>query len=656
MKANVGKTRGFKNKLRRAFTITELVIVIAVIAILAAVLIPTFSNVINNSKKSHDEQYVKEINVALSGYTNKYGRAPKDYQELMLALSEYDLCDATNPFLLATALKQDDKYLIWYENANAVVMLDSSDSSEYIIQFTSSIGHGNAVYVFDKTAAGGTQVGYALCNIGMKDGKFIADLYYDIYVEAGGDLSKFIDKFGSKYTDAYIKDSVKDQAWGNSIISSITNQKNGYTASESIANNILEQSKNSSDLAIDIKVPENYEQATSEEKKIVETQVRSALATLTRLANSTADAEVLQNKKISLGTKTDALKGVAVDMSEVQMTAIGNVYRKTYEGRGDETPVNRSSFSVDFSGLTIQNMVVAQNELVSSGAEFQPESDNSYPGGAYVFTYGLFGTINAEPGETVTVSNLTIDGVDMNLNGASESINGKVYPTITDMAGVVAGYTQGNVTFENIKITGKDKGNGEYGEFTGFDGVAAIVGRSYASKSNNAVDEDNSQLIIRNCHVSNLNVNGQRRATGFVGYAGVSINVTIENSSLTNMKINCKRTDGKNQVYSATFGHFADTTSLTIKNVTLTDIVNTVSYGTDTTAYIGLDKLPDYLKKCYYLKPTDTTYLLLILADDASGTNVFKPTVSGDLKVVNGGVEKKITQDMLKRGTQIKVA
>lgn len=39
-------------RLKKAFTITELVIVIAVIAILAAVLIPTFANVISNSKKS----------------------------------------------------------------------------------------------------------------------------------------------------------------------------------------------------------------------------------------------------------------------------------------------------------------------------------------------------------------------------------------------------------------------------------------------------------------------------------------------------------------------------------------------------------------------------------------------------------------------------
>jgi len=39
----------FQKKDRKAFTIVELVIVIAVIAILAAVLIPTFSNIIKLS-------------------------------------------------------------------------------------------------------------------------------------------------------------------------------------------------------------------------------------------------------------------------------------------------------------------------------------------------------------------------------------------------------------------------------------------------------------------------------------------------------------------------------------------------------------------------------------------------------------------------------
>ena len=38
-----------KNKLKKGFTIVELVIVIAVIAILAAVLIPTFSSITNSA-------------------------------------------------------------------------------------------------------------------------------------------------------------------------------------------------------------------------------------------------------------------------------------------------------------------------------------------------------------------------------------------------------------------------------------------------------------------------------------------------------------------------------------------------------------------------------------------------------------------------------
>ena len=41
-----------KKSNKKGFTIVELVIVIAVIAILAAVLIPTFSNVVTNAKKS----------------------------------------------------------------------------------------------------------------------------------------------------------------------------------------------------------------------------------------------------------------------------------------------------------------------------------------------------------------------------------------------------------------------------------------------------------------------------------------------------------------------------------------------------------------------------------------------------------------------------
>ncbi len=51
---------------KKGFTIVELVIVIAVVAILAAVLIPTFANLINKANISADQQLIANINKALS--------------------------------------------------------------------------------------------------------------------------------------------------------------------------------------------------------------------------------------------------------------------------------------------------------------------------------------------------------------------------------------------------------------------------------------------------------------------------------------------------------------------------------------------------------------------------------------------------------------
>ena len=51
---------------KRGFTIVELVIVIAVIAILAAVLIPTFSGLIKKANLSNDKSFVRNMNTTLA--------------------------------------------------------------------------------------------------------------------------------------------------------------------------------------------------------------------------------------------------------------------------------------------------------------------------------------------------------------------------------------------------------------------------------------------------------------------------------------------------------------------------------------------------------------------------------------------------------------
>ena len=56
------------NSKKKGFTIVELVIVIAVVAILAAVLIPTFSNLVKKANLSADQQAVRQMNTALAIY------------------------------------------------------------------------------------------------------------------------------------------------------------------------------------------------------------------------------------------------------------------------------------------------------------------------------------------------------------------------------------------------------------------------------------------------------------------------------------------------------------------------------------------------------------------------------------------------------------
>lgn len=53
---------------RKGFTIVELVIVIAVIAILAGVLMPTFASVVKKATIAYDTSLVKNRNTALAAY------------------------------------------------------------------------------------------------------------------------------------------------------------------------------------------------------------------------------------------------------------------------------------------------------------------------------------------------------------------------------------------------------------------------------------------------------------------------------------------------------------------------------------------------------------------------------------------------------------
>lgn len=616
---------GVKNKTRRAFTITELVIVIAVIAILAAVLIPTFSSVIKNSKKSHDEQYVKEINVALSAYKGETGMAPEDYEGLMLVLKDYGLTDESNPFLLATALKQENAYIVWYPNANSV-MLISEDTDNLMVTFTSSIGLGNGVFVLDSLGNTST-LGYALCTNGEYN--YVAQLYYDFYVTCGGDVTEFITS--GSYDAEDIRQNIGNQAWANSIVASLKNQQQGYSHSAKIEASITEQLKTSNSATIDI--GEITSGATDSVK--VQQAVRSSLATLATMANADDQAEKLAKKTVRFADVED----VEVDMSGVQTTAIGLTYRKEIKEASiaNNTP---SSFSTDFGGMTIKNFEVKENDFVASGSEWQTASDNGYSGPAYCFTYGLFGTLYAKPGETVTVSNLTVKDVNVNLNGATETIGGQKVAAISDMAGIIAGYTQGSVTFKNITVDGSSV-EGEKGSFSGYDGVAAIVGRCYGATQDAS---DNNTVLIEDCHISDISIYGQRRASAFVGYFGVGANISIKDSSVKNVDITVERRDG-GALYTGLFAHSqAGNLTLTVDGVTAENVTTSVKFYDTNSNLVDLEDLASGSKLANYYYVEENGAKVLLMCSSATDKNDLRETGNGftlNGKKVNIGAVNK---------------
>lgn len=108
-----------KQNKKRGFTIIELVIVVTVIAILSAVLIPTFAGVIKRSKISADEQAVRNMNTILATVVDEN----IDYNDIAEALDEagYNVLnkkDTWNP-----SYKKYNAY--WLAEKNTIVLVEN---------------------------------------------------------------------------------------------------------------------------------------------------------------------------------------------------------------------------------------------------------------------------------------------------------------------------------------------------------------------------------------------------------------------------------------------------------------------------------------------------------------------------------------------------
>ena len=123
-------------KKNKGFTIVELVIVIAVIAILAAVLIPTFSSLIKRANLSSDQVAVRNMNNALAMDEAVNGK-PVDLLDAMKRMQEngYDF-DSYKPLT-------EGYRFFWNSEANKVVLaqaqVNEKDETVYVITYPADL-------------------------------------------------------------------------------------------------------------------------------------------------------------------------------------------------------------------------------------------------------------------------------------------------------------------------------------------------------------------------------------------------------------------------------------------------------------------------------------------------------------------------------------
>ena len=105
-----------RNLKKKGFTIVELVIVIAVIAVLAAVLIPTFVNLTRKANISADTVLAKNLNTAA------ISASADTFEEAIAAVKE-------SGYLLANLnAKAADCYFVWEDDSNQFLLYDLENS------------------------------------------------------------------------------------------------------------------------------------------------------------------------------------------------------------------------------------------------------------------------------------------------------------------------------------------------------------------------------------------------------------------------------------------------------------------------------------------------------------------------------------------------
>ena len=499
----------------KGFTIVELVVVIAVIAILSAVLIPTVSSLIKTAQTSADVTLVKNVNLILASERATEGKNATMSDALADVLEGgYDVTklSPTNSDNLILWDQDSDNFVLYangkYNNCGAEVnvdenalyklwnIADKTEGSDYSVYYT-----GTATEVTVNGA------GFDAGNSNVSVVNYISSVANDVIINTnGGTLNVGTEGEVAKGTIYHN---------GTLVAANVYTESNSFHTYGKIASLNLQAGKAVVENGAYVGLTAAAAGTTVEEKGglfYVADENNINADVLATLDNGTdrsykigSKAELIEFRNAwnsgALATGTFTLT-TNIDISGEEWLPIGtweHPFNGTFNGNGKT-----------ISGLTKTQVTVGEGYDVYGSST------------GYGQAFGLFGIVG---GGDVEVKNLTLSNVEISLADSGKNVgavigyapNNADFVEDSGLTTVPASWGTHKVTLTGVTVSGNVSANAH---------VGGMIGKFYATGDVNLTDCTNNATVTAK----------GARAGGFVA--------TIQNSSATILAnfTNCKNT------------------------------------------------------------------------------------------------------------------
>lgn len=598
------KGETFMEKMKKAFTLTELVIVIAVIAILAAVLIPTYTSLVKKANISADTQLAKTMNNLISEETTMTG-VINTLAEAGYSVGKLNPTTEGHRFLWDSKTKQiifvDSKYNIVYKAKD--INLDEADLWLTVKQPKEVVT--SKKYVLNYYLTQDSSKNFSLSTISDFDtGTSVLSGNLSIDSDGTGEAVLKGTFLGTTTIDTPNADVVQYGTMENLNVTAVADESltvNGFIGAMEMGDGHVEFESSAYVNTLTVKSND----AVIENAGIIETFAKDAEVTTVNFANNggmvatddsgelSASQTTTPNYALQIGSTTalegfrDAVNGGATfDDMTVELTAnielndgwtpIGAFARddkadsavKGFQGTFDGKGFTISNLNND--GYNPQSVALGKN---SSSIKDRKE-----------YVYGLFGYISSNDTQNpVTIKNLNLTRVNIDVNtGAS------VYG---DSVGALVGYIWNGATISNITV-GTETDNSKV---IAYDGVAGIVGRAYGQGALAVTDSENFAAVKGGEKVGGLVGVVSKKTAATISYSDNNGTVTVIAQGLV------KNASGQ----ARTAGYAAGLIGFVGSNSTAT-FSNCASNG-NVTVDIPVATWTVYMDAYAYMQPSGTT-------------------------------------------------